>query len=153
MTRGPVEKIRPAQSARLPSCKHSSRPGLVSTTRSPEKSFRTTMSSAGLTHPHQMGSNLDQLDLYSPLDWLQFRASGDGLILAGHIFPYTIKSLNLPGPPPRPHRPLAWGPDPYGYTDNHKHSVDGVLFHACSLHGLWLIHDNYPSSIPLFYIM
>ena len=34
-----------------------------------------------------------------------------------------------------------------------QHSVDGVLFHACSLHGLWLIHDNYPSSIPLFYIM
>ena len=33
------------------------------------------------------------------------------------------------------------------------HSVDGVLFHACSLDGLWLIHDNYPSSIPLFYIM
>ena len=32
---------------------------------------------------------------------------------------------------------------------NH-HSVDGVLFHACSLDGLWLIHDNYPSSIPLF---
>ena len=34
-----------------------------------------------------------------------------------------------------------------------SHSVDGVLFHACSLDGLWLIHDNYPSSIPLFYIM
>ena len=67
-----------------------------------------------------MGSNLDQLDPYSPLDWLQFQASGDGLIPAGHIFPYTIKSLNLPGPPPRPHRPLAWGPDPYGYTDDHK---------------------------------
>ena len=35
----------------------------------------------------------------------------------------------------------------------HPHSMDGVLFHACSLDGLWLIHDNYPSSIPLFYIM
>ena len=34
-----------------------------------------------------------------------------------------------------------------------SHSVDGVLFHACSLDGLWLIHDNYPSSIPLFYII
>ena len=31
------------------------------------------------------------------------------------------------------------------------HSVDGVLFHACSLNELWLIHDNYPSSIPVFY--
>ena len=31
------------------------------------------------------------------------------------------------------------------------HSVDGVLVHACSLDGLWLIHDNYPSSIPVFY--
>ena len=29
--------------------------------------------------------------------------------------------------------------------------MDGVLFHACSLDGLWLIHDNYPSSIPVFY--
>ena len=30
------------------------------------------------------------------------------------------------------------------------HSMDGVLFHVCSLNGLWLIHDNYPSSIPVF---
>ena len=33
----------------------------------------------------------------------------------------------------------------------HHHSMDGVLFHVCSLNGLWLIHDNYPSSIPVFY--
>ena len=33
------------------------------------------------------------------------------------------------------------------------HSMDGVLFCAGSLDGLWLIHDNYPSSIPLFYIV
>ena len=33
----------------------------------------------------------------------------------------------------------------------HLHSMDGVLFHVCSLNGLWLIHDNYPSSIPVFY--
>ena len=31
--------------------------------------------------------------------------------------------------------------------------MDGVLFCAGSLDGLWLIHDNYPSSIPLFYIV
>ena len=29
--------------------------------------------------------------------------------------------------------------------------MDGVLFHVCFLNGLWLIHDNYPSSIPVFY--
>ena len=29
--------------------------------------------------------------------------------------------------------------------------MDGVLFCAGSLDGLWLIHDNYPSSIPVFY--
>ena len=34
-----------------------------------------------------------------------------------------------------------------------SHSMDGVLFCAGSLDGLWLIHDNYPSSIPLFYIV
>ena len=34
-----------------------------------------------------------------------------------------------------------------------RHSMDGVLFCAGSLDGLWLIHDNYPGSIPLFYIV
>ena len=37
--------------------------------------------------------------------------------------------------------------------DSLEHSMDGVLFCAGSLDGLWLIHDNYPSSIPLFYIV
>ena len=34
-----------------------------------------------------------------------------------------------------------------------SHSMDGVLFCAGSLDGLWLIYDNYPSSIPIFYIV
>ena len=118
----------------------------------PKKLFWTTMS-AGLTHPRQMGSNLDQLDPYSPLDWLQFRASGNGLIPASHIFPYTIKSLNLPGPPPRPHGPLAWGPDPYGYTDNHKDASrllgwsDWMKHPQCvTFHRSYLVHRTF---IPL----
>ena len=78
------------------------------------------MSQTGLSHPRPLGSSLDQLDPYSSLDWMHFRASGDGQIPAGRIFPYTIESLNLPGPPPRPHGPPAWGEDPYGYTENHK---------------------------------
>ena len=45
----------------------------------------------------------------------------------------------------------SWDID-YAFMEE-EHSMDGVLFHVCSLNGLWLIHDNYPSSIPLFYIM
>ena len=36
----------------------------------------------------------------------------------GRIFPYTIRSLNLPGI--HPHGPLAWGDNSYSYIDNHK---------------------------------
>ena len=43
----------------------------------------------------------------------------------------------------------AWPDEPHVSS----HSMDGVLFCAGSLDGLWLIHDNYPSSIPLFYIV
>ena len=39
------------------------------------------------------------------------------------------------------------------HLEEFEHSMDGVLFCAGSLDGLWLIHDNYPSSIPLFYIV
>jgi hypothetical protein len=67
-----------------------------------------------------MGSQLDQRDPYSPLEWVQFHASGDSQIPAGRIFPYTIRLLNLPGPPPCPHSPLAWGNNPYGYMEEHK---------------------------------
>ena len=51
----------------------------------------------------------------------------------------------------------SWGtirPDPVAEDIRIvTHSMDGVLFCAGSLDGLWLIHDNYPSSIPLFYIV
>ena len=78
------------------------------------------MSQTGLSHPCLLGSSLDQLNPYSSLDWMHFWVSGNGQIPAGHIFPYTIESLNLPRLPLHPHGPPAWGEDPYGYTENHK---------------------------------
>ena len=51
---------------------------------------------------------------------------------------------------PRPNNKLS---EAYHKSYIAMHSMDGVLFCAGSLNGLWLIHDNYPSSIPPFYIV
>ena len=88
--------------------------------------------------------------------WMAWRGiqrsrSGSGTWFSTHLPPLCIaggrRSLNLFSWRWRPFRDIQGG---HWYAG---HSMDGVLFCAGSLDGLWLIHDNYPSSIPLFYIM
>ena len=69
------------------------------------------------------------------------KRGGEGVMLCGQV---SVMMMALPLLQPWFRRP------PWRWS-GWFHSVDGVLFRACSLDGLWLIHDNYLSSIPVFY--